>query len=480
MNNLRFLAANNEIAGQLLQQIVLSGPVPTFVIDAEHKVVLWNRACELITGKTASEMLGTSNHWQAFYPEPKPVLADLIVDGCLLPELGRLYDYPCRLSETIPGTFEVEDNFPFSDLGRWFFITAAPLRDKDGQIIGAIETLQDITQRNSAEQKLREERAELEQIVERRTAELAADIERREAAEKELLRRYGELTELNVTLSETREQLLQSEKLASIGQLAAGVAHEINNPIGYVHSNIGTLDTYIQDLFSMLESYRRAEPSIADPAVKAELASQRQQVDLDFLQEDIPVLMRESKEGISRVKQIVQDLKDFSHVDNTPTFQWANLHQGLDATLNIVANEIKYKADVIREYGELPDVECLPSQLNQVFMNLLVNAAHAMGEQRGTITIRSGVKDDDVWLEFKDTGSGIPEAIRQKIFDPFFTTKPIGKGTGLGLSLSYGIIQKHNGRIELESEVGVGTTFRIVLPIRRGEENNAVIDGGGI
>ena len=134
--------------------------------------------------------------------------------------------------------------------------------------------------------------------------------------------------------------------------------------------------------------------------------------------------------------------------------------------LNVVNNEIKYKADVVKEYGDLPDVECLPSQLNQVFMNLMVNAAHAMGERRGQITVRTGRQDDSVWLEFADNGSGIPEAIQAKIFDPFFTTKPVGKGTGLGLSLSYGIILKHNGSISVKSKPGEGTLFRIVLPIK--------------
>lgn len=465
-----FLTADNGIASQLLQQIVVGGPVPTFVIDIEHKVVLWNHACEMMTGKLAEDMLGTCNQWQAFYPEPKPVLADLVIQGCTLAELNRLYDYPCRLSEVVSEAFEVEDNFPFSELGRWMLITAAPLRDNEGRVIGAIETLQDITLRYSAEQKLREERAELEQIVERRTAELAADIERREAAEKELLRRNSELTELNRALSETKEQLLQSEKLASIGQLAAGVAHEINNPIGFVHSNIGSLEKYIVEIFSLLENYRCAEASISDPAMQAALANQRKQLDLEFITEDIQALILESKDGIKRVKNIVQDLKDFSHVDRNPVFQWADLHQGLESTLNIVANEIKYKADVVREYGVLPEVQCLQSQLNQVFMNLLVNAAHAIGEQRGTITIRSGASSDSVWISFSDTGSGIPENIRQKIFDPFFTTKAIGKGTGLGLSLAYGIIQKHNGSIEVESEVGKGTTFRICLPIHHSQE----------
>jgi signal transduction histidine kinase len=167
------------------------------------------------------------------------------------------------------------------------------------------------------------------------------------------------------------------------------------------------------------------------------------------------------------VRQIVQDLKNFSHVDSTQDFQWANLHQGIDSTLNVVASEIKHKADMVKEYGTIPDIECLPSQINQVVMNLVVNAAHAMGEQRGRITIRTGVEAEQVWLEVADTGSGIPPETLKRVFEPFFTTKPVGKGTGLGLSLSYGIVQKHQGRIDVGSVVGQGTTFRVTLPMRR-------------
>ena len=261
----------------------------------------------------------------------------------------------------------------------------------------------------------------------------------------------------NRELEAAQQQLVQSEKLASIGQLAAGVAHEINNPIGYVHSNIGTLRTYIADLMQLLDAYEALPDS-------ASLQALRQKIDVDFLREDIPSLIHESQEGITRVKKIVQDLKDFSRVDSSQEWQTADLHQGIDSTLNIVNNEIKYKADVVKEYGQLPPVECLPSQLNQVFMNLLVNAAHAMGAQRGCITIRTGTQGDKVWLEFEDNGSGIPPELQIKIFDPFFTTKPVGKGTGLGLSLSYGIVQKHHGEITVRSEGGKGTVFRIVLP----------------
>jgi len=177
--------------------------------------------------------------------------------------------------------------------------------------------------------------------------------------------------------------------------------------------------------------------------------------------------MSESREGISRVRKIVQDLKDFSHVGAEDEWSWAHLHAGLDSTINIVNNEIKYKARLVKDYGPLPEVECLPSQLNQVFMNILVNAAHAIEEQ-GIITVRSGMQGtDEVWIEISDTGIGIaPQAIT-RIFDPFFTTKAVGKGTGLGLSLSYGIVQKHHGRIEVQSEIGRGTTFRIILPVRQ-------------
>ncbi|WP_446030862.1 ATP-binding protein [Pseudomonas brassicacearum] len=217
----------------------------------------------------------------------------------------------------------------------------------------------------------------------------------------------------------------------------------------------------------MLSAYGSAEGAIASPELVVQLRKLREQVELDFLVEDIPLLIKESKDGIGRVGQIVKDLKDFSRVDSSQEWQMANLQQGMDSTLNIVANEIKYKADVVKEYTSLPEVECLPSQINQVIMNLIVNAAQAIGPERGTITLRNGVGDETVWIEVADNGSGIPPDTLQKIFDPFFTTKPIGQGTGLGLSLSYGIVKKHNGEITVRSEVGVGTTFRVELPVRQ-------------
>jgi two-component system, NtrC family, sensor kinase len=281
-----------------------------------------------------------------------------------------------------------------------------------------------------------------------------------------LMRANDELTELNRRLSAAQHQLMQSEKLASIGQLAAGVAHEINNPIGYVFSNFGTLEKYIADVFRMLQAYQDAEPGLADTQARTRLASLREEIELDYLKEDIPSLMAESREGIKRVRKIVQDLKDFSRVDARQDWEWTNLHHGIESTLNIVNNEIKYKCEVIRQYGELPDVECLPSELNQVFMNLLVNAAQAITADHGTITIRTGTEGENAWVEIQDSGCGIPKESLKRIFDPFFTTKPVGKGTGLGLSLSYGIVQKHGGRMDVASEIGRGTCFRLTIPIK--------------
>jgi PAS domain S-box-containing protein len=271
--------------------------------------------------------------------------------------------------------------------------------------------------------------------------------------------------QLNKRLEEANNQLLQSEKMASIGQLAAGIAHELNNPIGFVHSNLGTLSGYLDDLMTILDAYSTAADKQGEncPNLKA-IEQLREERDFDFVRDDIFKLLAESKDGISRVRKIVQDLKTFSRVGEQE-WQEADLHQGLDSTLNIVWNELKYKCQVVKEYGDIPPVYCLISQLNQVFMNLLVNAGHAI-EHKGTITIRTRRQGaDKVCIEISDTGKGIPPENLRRIFEPFFTTKPIGQGTGLGLSVSYNIVQRHQGQLTLDSEPGRGTTFRITLPV---------------
>ncbi|MDO9422678.1 MAG: ATP-binding protein [Methylobacter sp.] len=265
-------------------------------------------------------------------------------------------------------------------------------------------------------------------------------------------------------LQKVQHQLIQSEKMASVGQLAAGVAHEINNPIGYINSNLTALKNYIDNLLALVEIYEKAEATSDDTEQLAHIKAFKQKIDLEYLKTDVLDLLEESQEGTTRVKKIIQDLKDFSHLGGDDDWQWTNLHAGLESTLNIANNEIKYKAQIIKEFGDLPEVRCLPHQLNQVFMNLLINAAHAI-EKEGIITLRTGTENDYAWVEISDTGKGIAPEHQSKIFDPFFTTKPVGKGTGLGLSVSYAIIKKHQGEIQLTSQLGQGTTFRIILPI---------------
>ena len=444
-------------------------PVPTYAIDNDHVITHWNKACEHLLGRSKREMIGTRCHGAAIYGHERPMLADLIVD-CDSAALARH-----ARSTVTQDAYETEDFFPHIGAhGHWLHFTAAPLCDEHGMLVGAIETLRDVTGHRVAENALRRAHDNLEQLIDERTAQLAEannrlgeDIRQRQFAEDELRRRNIELTDLNDQLSMAQQQLVQAEKLASIGQLAAGVAHEINNPIGYIFSNFGTLQNYLDQLFDMLTIYQGAEAS-APPEVAARLRAMREQLDLAFLSEDIPSLMAESKEGIIRVRRIVQDLKDFSRVDTSQEWVWANLHQGIDSTLNIVANEVKYKADVVKQYGPIPEIECLPSQINQVVMNLVVNAAHSIGAARGEITVSTGMVGlEQVYLEVADNGAGIAPHIMSRIFDPFFTTKPVGQGTGLGLSLAYGIVQKHGGKISVASEIGKGTQFRIVLPVRQ-------------
>lgn len=300
--------------------------------------------------------------------------------------------------------------------------------------------------------------ADVNRSLEERIKERTRDLE---TANEKLASEQRELTLLLKKVEEAQQQLLQSEKMAAIGQLAAGVAHEINNPIGFVNSNLGTLKTYIEHLMQLVDAYEAVAKG-GDPAL---LEVAKRKADLDFLREDLPSLVHESHEGLGRVTRIVQDLKDFSHVDQAE-LQEADLNAGLESTLNVVWNELKYKADVVRELQDIPFVLCVPAQINQVFMNLLVNAAQAI-ETRGRITVRSGQQDGFVWFEIEDTGKGMSDEVKRRIFEPFYTTKPVGKGTGLGLSISYDIVvKKHGGFLDVRSQPGVGTTFRLGLPIR--------------
>ncbi len=290
------------------------------------------------------------------------------------------------------------------------------------------------------------------------TTEFARSNEELTTALNALGSKQLEQEQLMHKLEKANAQLLQSEKLAAIGQLAAGVAHEINNPIGYVFSNLKTLTGYVNDLLRIVDA-------VDGVSSLDELQQLKRSLEYDYIRNDVEALIHESEDGIERVKKIITALKDFSHIEEEE-FRAADLHKGFDSTLNLVNNELKYKAEVVREYGDLPPVECIPSQINQVVMNLLINAAHAI-EGFGRISLRSSHEGDWIWLEVEDNGKGIDPAILNRIYEPFFTTKPVGKGTGLGLALSYNIVQKHNGRIEVFSSPGQGTRFRVWLPTRQ-------------
>ena len=316
--------------------------------------------------------------------------------------------------------------------------------------IGVRGSARDITEAKRAGEQLKNYSQGLEKMVNERTAELKKALS---------------------NLQNTQSQLLQSEKLASIGQLAAGVAHEINNPVGFVKSNLGTLNEYQQDLTKLLDQYRMLETTLGkekdmegDGALQKALENiqkSKDEIDLSFILDDFKNVINESLEGMARVAKIVSDLKDFAHVDKAE-LEHADINKGIESTLNVVWNELKYKARVIKDLGKIPLVKCYPQRINQVFMNILINAAQAI-EDKGEIRITTRADNGHIDIRISDTGKGIPPDVLPKIFDPFFTTKEVGKGTGLGLNMAYNIIQKHKGSIDVESEVGKGTTFIIRL-----------------
>ena len=253
-----------------------------------------------------------------------------------------------------------------------------------------------------------------------------------------------------------QKRLLQTAKLASIGELAAGVAHEINNPLGFVTSNCNTLSDYIEDIKKYLEILEKAAQS-------PEIAAAKEELDIDYIKDDIGNLFSETLDGLSRVSKIVKDLKTFARVDSD-TPEQGNLNNLIDDALNLVRNETKYNLTIEKSFTELDDIACYPNQLVQVFTNLFINAAHA-AKEKGNLSITTLKDKHKIYIKIKDDGAGIPEKILSKIFDPFFTTKAPGKGTGMGLSISHSIIEKHLGSISVESKLGVGTEFTITLPL---------------
>ena len=309
-------------------------------------------------------------------------------------------------------------------------LTSAPMRAGEGRA-GSVVVFHDISERLERDRLLRESIAQLEQT--------------------------------NARLSETQSQLLQAEKLAGLGQLAAGMAHEINNPIGFIQSDLNALDGYLKDLFELILDFELLVRQRGDGRLHEEFMQLQARSELDFIRDDASALLSETREGVRRIARIVSDLKDFSRLDAAAETADADLQKALDNTVRVMHATLAEKAEIVRDYEPIPPVRCNLGQINQVFVNLLLNAAHAIRE-RGTITLRTRHVGNEVCVEFADDGRGMDEAERARMFDPFFTTKPVGEGTGLGLSVSYSIVRSHDGRFEVDSTPGVGTAVRVWLP----------------
>jgi PAS domain S-box-containing protein len=422
-------AAELAFEQNLLRTLVDNIPFRIYAKDRDSRFLFGNNRMARLAGVEAPPQLIGKTDFDFF---PAELAAKYFADEKQVMDSGQsLFDYE-----------ELVEDQDTGELG-WTVTTKVLLRDEQGTVNGIVGIGYDVTQRKQMEARLRERT----QALEVANARLEAEKEQ----QRVLIRK----------LSDMQGQLLQSEKMASIGLLAAGVAHEINNPLAFISANFGALERDARDILRLINAFEGVEGLLPGDA-RAPVAFMKQDIGLDDIRMDLDDLFNESREGLQRVKHIVQNLKDFSRPGGTQK-EMADLEQGLDSTLNVAWNEIKYKADVVKEYAGIPELYCLPSQINQVFLNLLINAAHAI-EGKGTIVVRTGHDEQAVWVEIEDNGSGIAPEHLEHIFEPFFTTKPVGKGTGLGLSIVYGIVQSHQGTIDVKSVVGRGTTFRVTLP----------------
>jgi signal transduction histidine kinase len=286
---------------------------------------------------------------------------------------------------------------------------------------------------------------------------------------KELEASRMELLRSNEELKTTQAQLVQSEKLAMIGQLAAGVAHEINNPTAFVMGNLGVLKKSIWRINQVMDKYGELEKRVGAMGIAElskilnELIELKKEIELNYILTDLPDLINESLDGTQRIKKIVSDLRTFSQTDEGVCRE-ADINELVESALTIAWNDLKYKADVVRDYGEVPPVLCYPTQISKAVLNIVMNAAYAI-ERDGVIKVMTYARGDDAYIEISDNGCGMSDEVLSHLFEPFYTTKPVGKGTGLGLSMVYNVIQKHNGEVYAKSKVGQGSTFFIRLPI---------------
>ncbi|MBD1845316.1 PAS domain-containing sensor histidine kinase [Cyanobacteria bacterium FACHB-63] len=416
-----------EQPAQLLQTVIDETQDWIFVKDQQFRYLLVNQSYATAIGQTVQDMLGKDDLELGF-----PV--DLVLGN---PDQGirgfRTDDQAALAGQRIHNPY---DPATAADGTTRIFDTQKIPLSAEGEVFAVLGFCHDVTERITIEEKLRQQTAQLKQALR--------------------------------DLQSSQTQLIQSEKMSSLGQLVAGIAHEINNPVSFIHGNLTYLHDYVTEILTLLNLYQLYHP-FPHPAVQRHL----QATDFEFIHSDLPNLLNSMEIGTTRIREIVLSLRNFSRLDEAD-FKAVDLHEGLESTLLILQHRLKPSPQrpeilIVRNYAALPQIECRAGQINQVFMNLLSNAIDALeATAQPQITIRTSVMDDWVEIAIADNGMGMPESIQRRIFDPFFTTKPVGKGTGMGMSISYQIIvEKHHGKLSCSSSEGKGTEFFIQIPIHQ-------------